>query len=361
MKALSKIRQYFAKSEILISFASLVLALLICAVVIIICGYSPAEAYGAMFKGAFGSKYYFSQTLGTSIPLVFSGLAMLMAVKVGIFNIGIEGQMLVGSFAAAIAGRYVTGLPKLLHLPLALLAGAVMGGIWAVIAAWLKNSLGINEVILTIMLNYIAQYIVSYLVSYPFHAPGNVVRTEDIQPTASMSIMVPHTRLYTGIFLAIAATIVIWLVLRHTVFGYELRAVGSNSTAAKAAGINSKRYIIAAMFLSGCLAGLGGAGEVLGYWGYYIPTMTQGYGFDGIAIATMGRSTPFGTLLCAFLFGALRNGATGMNRSTSIPGELIEVLEGLVILFVSTPGIFKAVRRIIENRKERRSEDGFSA
>ena len=197
----------------------------------------------------------------------------------------------------------------------------------ALIAAWLKNALGINEVILTIMLNYVAQYVVSYLVSFPFHAEGNVVRTEDIQPTASMKTMVPHTRLYTGIYLAVAATALIWLMLRYTKFGYELRAVGSNSSAAETAGINAKKYILAAMFLSGALAGIGGAGEVLGYWGYYIPTMTQGYGFDGIAIATMGRSQPLGTFISAFLFGALRNGATGMNRSTSIPGELIEVLD----------------------------------
>ncbi|MBR5065533.1 MAG: ABC transporter permease [Oscillospiraceae bacterium] len=357
----NKITDFLKRSQILVSAASLILALLICGLVIAVCGYSPMEAYGAMLKGAFGSKYYFSQTLGTMIPLVFSGLAMLMAVKVGIFNIGIEGQMLVGSFAAALAGRYITGLPKIIHLPLALLAGAMMGGLWALIAAWLKNALGINEVILTIMLNYVAQYVVSYLVSFPFHAEGNVVRTEDIQPTASMTTMVAHTRLYTGIYLAVAATVLIWLMLRYTKFGYELRAVGSNSSAAETAGINAKRYILAAMFLSGALAGIGGAGEVLGYWGYYIPTMTQGYGFDGIAIATMGRSEPLGTFISAFLFGALRNGATGMNRSTSIPGELIEVLEGLVILFVSTPGIFRAARKIIRARNERRTGNGLSA
>ena len=214
--------------------------------------------------------------------------------------------------------------------------------------------------ILTIMLNYIAQYIVSYLVTFPFHAEGNVVRTGDIQPTASMTTLVAHTRLYTGIFLAVAVTVLLWWVLRYTRFGYELRAAGSNGPAAEAAGINRKRYIIAAMFLSGALAGLGGAGEVLGYWGYYIPSMTQGYGFDGIAIATMGRNDPFGTLISAFLFGALRNGATGMNRSTNIPGELIDVLEGLVILFVSTPGIFKEAGKLIRSLKKRR-KNGVSA
>lgn len=350
---LSKAGSAIKRSSILLSAGSLVVALLLCGVVIAICGYSPAEAYKAMFDGAFGSSYHFAQTLGTTIPLVFSGLSMMMAVKVGVFNIGIEGQMLVGSFAAALAGTYITGLPRIIHLPLSLLIGAVAGGLWALIAAVLHNRLKINEVILTIMLNYIAQYLVSYLVTFPFHAQGNVVRTEDIQDTARMTIMVAHTRLYTGIFLAVSTAVLLWFVMRQTKFGYELRAVGGNRDAAGAAGINKGKYINYAMFLSGALAGIGGAGEVLGYWGYYIPTMTSGYGFDGIAIATMGRSTPFGTVISAFLFGAMRNGATGMNRSTAIPGELIEVLEALVILFVSTPGIFKFFGAKLSFRKKK--------
>lgn len=351
MKGLKKIKSFVQNSEILFSVAALILSLVICGIVIAVCGYSPFEAYGAMFEGAFGSSYNFSQTLGTMIPLIFSGLAMLVAVKVGIFNIGIEGQMLVGSFAAALTGIYLPGLPKILHLPLCLLSGALMGGLWALIAAVLRNRLHINEVILTIMLNYVAQYIVSYLVTYPFHYEGLVVRTADVLESAKMTTLVPHTRLYTGIFLGVAVVILLWLVLKQTKFGYELRAVGSNLKASEAAGINSKKYILYAMFLSGALAGLGGAGEVLGYWGYYIPTMTSGYGFDGIAIATMGQNNPFGTLISAFLFGALRNGATGMNRSTSIPGELIQVLQALVILFVSTPGIFKYVKKITAAKK----------
>ncbi len=351
VKALRGIVTAFRRSSILLSALSLIMSLIVCAIVILICGYSPLEAYGAMVKGAFGSSYNLAQTLGTTIPLIFSGLAMAVAARVGVFNIGIEGQMLVGSFVAALVGHYVTGLPAVLHLPIAILSGALMGGFWALIAAWLKNRLRINEVILTIMLNYVAQYLVSYLVTNPFHAEGNVVRTEDVQATARLSTLVPHTRLYTGIFLAILAAVLLYLVLMKTKFGYELRAVGSNANAAESAGINSKKYILWAMFLSGAFAGLGGAGEVLGYWGYYIPSMTAGYGFDGIAIATMGRNNPFGTVISAFLFGALRNGSTGMNRSTNIPGELIQVLQALVILFVSTPGIIRYIQKKVAGRK----------
>ena len=351
MTALKKIGRAVSKSGVLMSAAALILALLVSSAVIAVCGYSPVEAYAAMFKGAFGSSYYFSQTVGTAIPLIFSGLAMMIASKVGIFNIGIEGQIIMGALPAALVGYYVTGLPAAIHLPLCILTGAVCGGLWALIAAVLRNRLRINEVILTIMLNYIAQYITSYLVNYPFHADGNVVRTEYVQDTARMTTLVAHTRLYTGIFLALAAAVILWFLLNRTKFGYELRAAGMNPYAAEAAGINQKKYILWAMFISGALAGIGGAGEVLGYFGYYIPSMTSGYGFDGIAIATMGRNTPLGTVISAFLFGALRNGATGMNRSTSIPGELIEVMEALVILFVSTPGIFKYIKKQFASRK----------
>lgn len=358
MKSWKKVKEYIGKSEILFSLIALLLSFLVSSIVIIIAGYSPLEAYGAMLKGAFGSSYYLAQTLGTAIPLIFSGLAMATAMKVGVFNIGIEGQMIIGALPAALVGTYVTGLPAWIHLPLCILAGAICGGIWAMIVAILKNKLHINEVILTIMMNYVAMYVVDYLVNYPFRAEGKIIRTEVIQPTAAMTTLVPHTRLYTGIFLAIVAAIVIWYMLQKTRFGYELRAVGKNPDAAEAAGINKKKYIVWAMFLSGALAGIGGAGEVLGFYGYYISNMTSGYGFDGIAIATMGRGNPFGTTLAALLFGALRNGATGMNRSTSIPGEFIQVLQALVILFVSTPGIIRAIQKRWKRKKENTKKGG---
>lgn len=350
MKALIRIKNQIKRSEVLLSLVALLLSLLVSSVVIFIAGYSPFEAYGAMLDGAFGSSYYLAQTLGTAIPLIFSGLAMAIAAKVGVFNIGIEGQMIIGALPAALVGTYVTGLPAWLHLPLCILVAAVSGGLWAMIVAVLKNRLRINEVILTIMMNYVAMYIVDYLVNYPFRAEGMIIRTEEIQSTAAMTTLVPHTRLYSGIFLAIGMTAVLWFVLKKTCFGYELRVVGNNPDAAEAAGINRKKYVLWAMFISGALAGIGGAGEVLGFYGYYISNMTSGYGFDGIAIATMGRGNPFGTTLAALLFGVLRNGATGMNRSTSIPGEFIQVLQALVILFVSTPGIIRAVQKRVKRK-----------
>ena len=156
MKALNRIKNQIMKSEVLLSLIALLLSLLVSSVVIVIAGYSPFEAYGAMLDGAFGSGYYLAQTVGTAIPLIFSGLAMAIAAKVGVFNIGIEGQMIIGALPAALVGTYVTGLPGWLHLPLCILAAAVCGGLWAAVVAVLKNRLRINEVILTIMMNYVA-------------------------------------------------------------------------------------------------------------------------------------------------------------------------------------------------------------
>ena len=351
-----KVKDFIVKSEIHLSVLALFLSLLVSSVVIIIAGYSPLEAYGALLEGAFGGSYNLAQTIGTSIPLIFSGLAMAIAAKVGVFNIGIEGQMIIGALPAALVGTYLTGLTSWVHIPLCILVAAIAGGLWAMLAAVLKNLLRINEVILTIMLNYIAQYLVEYLVNYPFRAEGRVVRTEKIQESAAFATLVPHTRLYGGIFLALAISVLLWYMLKKTRLGYELRAVGNNPDAAEAAGINRKKYILFAMFISGALAGIGGAGEVMGVHGYYISSMTSGYGFDGIAIATMGRNHPFGTVLAALLFGALRNGSTSMNRSTKIPGEFIQVLQALVILFVSTPGIIRAVQKRIKRMKQNKKE-----
>ncbi len=358
---MKQLKKFIVRSEIHYSLIALLFSVIISSIIIVVAGYSPLTAYGALLKSAFGSGYYLAQTLGTAIPLIFSGLAMMIASKVGVFNIGIEGQIIIGAFPAALVGAYVKGLPAVIHIPLCLLVGMVCGGLWALLAAFLRNRLQINEVILTIMLNYVALYLVDYLVNYQFRAEGRVVKTVDIQESARLTTLVPHSRLYSGIFLAVAATAILWFVLQRTKFGYELRAVGQNADAAEAAGINKKKYVLWAMFLSGALAGLAGAGEVMGIYGYYISNMTTGYGFTGIAIATMGRNTPLGTFVSALLFGALRNGATGMNRSTPIPGEFITVLQALVILFVSTPGIVRYIQRQIRVSKERKAEKAEKA
>lgn len=330
---------------------SFLISLILAGVIIAAAGYSPLEAYSAMLGGAFGSTYNLAQTAGTAIPLIFAGLAMAVASKTGVFNIGIEGQIIAGALPAALAGTYIKGLPLILHIPVCILAAAVFGGIWAMLAAVIKNKLQISEVIITIMLNYVALYLVEYLVNYPFKSEGMVVRTEEIQESARLVSLVAHTRLNTGIFIALLSVFLFWVLFYKTKLGYELRATGDSPLAAEAAGINNKRNLLTAMFISGALAGIGGACEVMGVQGYFISGMTTGYGFSGIAIAVMGHNEPIGTLASALLFGALNAGASSMNRMTAIPGEFISVLQALIILFISTPGIVIAVQNIYKRRK----------
>ena len=256
--------KYLKSRTMAFTLISFLISLVLAGIIIAAAGYSPVEAYSAMLGGAFGSTYNLAQTAGTAIPLIFAGLAMAVASKAGIFNIGIEGQILAGALPAALAGTYITGLPAVLHIPVCILVAAIFGGIWAMLAAVIKNKLQISEVIITIMLNYVALYLVEYLVNNPFKSEGMVVRTEEIQDSARLVSLVAHTRLNTGIFIALLAVFLFWVLFYKTKLGYEMRATGDSPFAAESAGINNKKNLLAAMFISGALAGIGGACEVMG-------------------------------------------------------------------------------------------------
>lgn len=343
--------QRLANSNVFLSAVALIVSLIVAGLVMLIAGYSPVEGYGAMFKGAFGSLDNWAQTLGTATPLIFAGLAMAFAARGGMFNIGIEGQIIAGALPAALVGAHLQGLPWFIHVPLCCVAGMIGGGLWAALAGFLKNKLKVSEVILTIMLNYVAMYLAEYLTNYHFKAEGMLVRTEQVLDSAILTPLIPYSRLTGGIFIALAFAALVWWFLSRTTSGYQIRAIADNPHAAQTGGIDIERMNLMTMFLSGALAGMGGVVEVLGVHGYFIPNMTSGYGFDGVAIAVMGRNTPIGTVISAFIFGALRAGSTSMNRSTSIPGEFIQVLQALVIIFVSTPGI---VRMFLKKRKQKK-------
>ncbi len=365
---LKRIWRAVAKSQLLASVIALILAMLFSSVIILMAGYDPVKVYATMLQGVFKSKYSVAQLFGTAMPLIFAGLSMAIASRVGVFNIGIEGQILMGAFPAAIVGAYIKGLPGWLHLPLCIAVAVVCSGAWALVAAELRNRLHISEVILTIMLNYVALYLVGYLVNYPFKSNNQAVRTESLPDSVRLTTLVANSRLNTGIFIALGLAVLMWFILKKTKFGYELRAVGSNPSAAETAGINQKKFILIAMFLSGAIAGLGGACEVLGYSGYYADNMTSGYGFDGIAIAVMGRCDPFGTVLSALVFGILKVGAASMSLKTGIPSEFVKIIQAMIIIFVSTPGIVIYTKKYLQRtgkklglgRKKQNSEKTHS-
>jgi simple sugar transport system permease protein len=324
---------------------AIVVAFLVGAVVLAATGYSPIDAYARLLMGAFGDSYGIGQTLAQATPIIFTSLAFLFAFKCGLFNIGAEGQLLIGGMAAALVGISFTNLPIYVHLPLALLAGAAGGALWAFIPAVLKAKLDAHEVITTLMLSYVALYVTSYMVNYPFKAPGIVAQTPFIAPAAELPRILPPTQLSGSIIVALIMVGITAFVLQRTTLGYEVRAIGLNATAAKSGGINVKRGMILALVISGTLAGLGGAGEILGVERRFIDHFSPGYGWDGLAVALIGGLNPFGAVLASILIGALRSGGLVMNRVTGVPLDVIYVVQSLVVLFAAAPQLMKSLSK----------------
>jgi general nucleoside transport system permease protein len=295
---------------------------------------SPLRALEALFQGAFGSEQGVAETLVQTTALLFAGLGVAIAFRAGLFNIGAEGQLTIGGLCTALAGASLH-LPAALEIPLCLLAGAAGGAIWGGIAGFLRARFGASEVITTIMLNYVAFLGAGYLVSGPLRGDANAPETAPIATTAMLSPLIANTRLTVALPLALALAFALAWWLRRSVAGYELRAVGSAERAARYAGVDAKRVIIQAMSMSGALAGLAGATQVLGLLHRFNAGLSPGYGFTSIAVALLGGSDPIGVIFSAFFFGALQNGALAMQSLAGVPKDLVSVVEGLIILFMA--------------------------
>jgi simple sugar transport system permease protein len=327
--------------ELIPEIIAVTLAFLVGGIALAVTGYSPLEAYRAMLIGAFGDVFGIGQTLTQSTPIIFTALSFMFAFKCGLFNIGAEGQLLVGGLAAALVGISLNNWPVFIHLPLALLAGALAGGVWSFIPAVLKVKLGAHEVITTMMLSYVAFYMTSYLVNYPFKAPGWVAQTVVIFPSAQLPRILLPTQLSASIFLAVGLTLLIYYTLKKTTIGYEVRAVGLSPSAAESGGISPQKSMVLAFIVSGAIAGLGGAGEILGVHRRFIEGFSPGYGWDGLAVALIGRLHPIGMVFSAMLFGALRSGGMVMERATGVPHDIVFMLQALVVLFVAAPRLIR--------------------
>jgi len=314
-------------------------------------------AYAGLLEGALGSPQAIAGTLVRATPYIFTGLAVAVAFKCGLFNIGAEGQLALGALAAAWVG-YAVHLPAILHIPLAILAGIAGGFVWGAVPGILKARTGAHEVITTIMMNYLALQIVQVLLSGALKDPRTVAaQTPALDRSAWLPMLIPMLQLHSGVLLAVLVAIALWWFLGRTVWGFELRTVGVNAAAARYAGMPVRRSIILAMALSGGLAGLAGAVEVTGValdvtrvtpdgTRYFGLGFSSGYGFDAIAVALLGRGNPFGVVAAALLFGGLRAGATRMQFTTQVPGEIISVIQGLILLFVAAEVIVRRIYRI---------------
>lgn len=328
-----------------VPLVAVLLGLLIGAIILIASGANPIEAYRALLKGAFGSPVAIQRTLEKATPLIFSGLAVAFAFKAGLFNIGAQGQLLIGAVVAAYVGFSIEGLPAIIHAPLALLAGGIAGALYGYIPGALKVYTGAHEVIVTIMLNYVAINITDYLADGPWKdpSPTNIVaRTSRIFPSAELPVIgnVP-----SGFILALIAAVIVWWLLYRTTVGYEIRTVGLNSSAAQYAGIRVARMIILTMMISGFLAGLGGAVETQGINARFQPGFNTGLGFDGITVALLGKTNPFGVIPAALLLGAMRAGSSQMQFSAGVASEITDVITAFILFFVAADVIVKKLIR----------------
>ena len=372
MKSIKKF-DYFTLLEKITPLIAVVLALLVGAIVIILIGENPVFVYKTLFSYAIGNRDGWGNVLFRATPLIFTGLAVAFAFRCGLFNIGGEGQVYIGSFLATWVGFTFTNLPAFILIPLCILTAAAGGALWAAVPGILKAKTGVHEVIVTIMMNWIAASLTFFLV-LKFKAPPT-----EAMVAAGVKQMIPHTseiaqaarlpRLYpilkslnidfpaynqvnVSFFIAIGVAILAYYILWKTNLGYEIRAVGYSPLAAEYGGISVAKNIVLAMVISGAFAGLVGTNEVMGYKYRWRQEIFTGLGFNGIAVALLGKNHPLGVVLAAILFGILNYGGAIVNIYTKgrIPRELIMVLQAVIVIFVVISD--EVVKRIIRQRRK---------
>ncbi len=320
----------------LVLVASIILSLVIGGIIILLIGEDPLEAYGALLSGSLGSFRQFAQTLSRMTVLTLAGLATAVAFKTGIYNIGAEGQLYLGAFAATYVGLTFTGLPAPIHIALATLFAAAAGAIWAYVPGVLRVKYRMDEVVTTIMLTSVAILFTDYLVNYPFIAEeGKLGATNVILETAQFPRLVELTRFNSSFFVMIAIALVIGYIMTRTTMGYNLRMSGQNPLFARFGGLDPGKQMIYAMLISGAMAGIGGGFQVLGVHYRFHQQISPGYGFDGILLALMVNHNPYGVILMGFFFAVLRTGSLSMEQATAVPSELILVIQAIIILFVA--------------------------
>jgi simple sugar transport system permease protein len=344
--------------------------LIIGAIAIGASGSNVLAAYGALFAGSFGDPVRFfngfqqlfttgettgllrairplTESLVTATPYIFAGLSVALGFRCGLFNIGAEGQFFIGALCSAFVGYSIKGLPAIIHLPLAILAGAAGGAVWGMIPGYLKARFGAHEVVNTIMMNWIAFRLSDWLLNGPMKASGFRPVTPNVEHTAELPRFFPDpVRLNWGFILALLAAYALCWFLFKTTLGFEIRSVGANPDAAKYAGMNIIRNFVLVMALAGALAGLAGSAQVLGVDHWVGQGFSAGYGFDAIAIALLGKSHPLGVVFSAILFGFLRSGATNMQSIARVPIDIISIIQGLVIIFIAAPEIIRWLYRL---------------
>jgi ABC-type uncharacterized transport system permease subunit len=366
-----KVKAWLLNGAFGLTMISILVGFLVGAVVLLIAGFNPIEAYAAIWKGIFSRPKYLSYVIIYSTPLIITGLSVAFALRTGLFNIGAEGQFIVGAIAAGLAG-YFFHLPAVIHIPVCILAAALAAACWGGLAGYIKARFGVHEVISTIMLNWIAFYLSNWVVTLKTFGKQGTGKSYMIQETARIDFFgqwkiteagidfirshkvwgdVLKTPINGGFLVAILLAVLMWYVLNKTTLGYELRAVGYNPSASEYGGIDVNKSIVTSMCMAGGLAGTAGALQVMGV-SHRIAKLAvmEGYGFDGIAVSLIGNNTGPGSVFAGILFGALKYGGSKIQDAIKAPTEIISIMVGTIILFVAMPSL---IRLILQMKKGR--------
>ena len=328
---------------------SIVIGFVVGAILLSIAKINPLDAYKQLFNGVFGKPKFMVWCLIYAAPLIFTGLSVAFSFKTGVFNIGAEGQFVVGSLTACVLGILIKA-PAIIHVPLCFLGAALAGGIWGAIVGVLKIKKGVNEVLSYIMFNWIAFYLSNFVVNLSIiHKDGGGEATKDIAATAR--ILAPKSIIAAtgasaanyGFILAIIFAVIVWFIINRTTMGFKLRAVGFSNTAAQYAGIDTGKSFLTAMAFSGALAGIGGAVQLMGMSGRISQFSGQeGYGFQGITVALIASSNPIACIFAGIFYGAMKYGG-GKLSLVNAPAEVVDIIMGIIILFIAISSLFKNI------------------
>ena len=359
------------------AIVAILIGLLIGAIVMLVAGYDPKAAYEALFDGIFGKPRYLVNIVIKATPIILTGLSVAFAFKTGLFNIGAEGQYMIGATTAAILG-YVLILPAAIHIPIVIIGAMLTGAVWSGIAGLLKAKWDIHEVITTIMLNWIALYLQNFLIMQSWLKKPNSESSYEVRDSARVSILgewkfsdagkewaqsnpemgdiLLRTDVNAGIILAVAAAILIGFILKRSTLGYSLKAVGFNRFAAEASGIDIKKNTILSMCIAGAVAGLSGCLNTVGSNPFRIGVLSvsEGYGFDGISVALIAHSSPIGCILSALLLSGLRYGGQSLQSELGVPSEVISIIIGVIVFIIAISTIFNMLNTAMEKRRSRK-------
>lgn len=347
-------------SNLLYTLISILVGFLVGAILLQIAGINSVEAYGKLISGTLGKLKFIVWSVAYATPIILTGLSVAFSFQTGVFNIGAEGQYVVGTLAACAVGIFVK-VPAVIHIPLCLIVAALAGGLWSTVVAVLKVKRGINEVLSFIMFNWIAYYLSNYIVNIPaIHTTGTGESTKDVAETARMTISsdVLGSGATYNILIAVLAAILIAFILNRTTLGYKLKAVGFNRYAAEYGGINSNKEIMTAMAISGALAGAGGACQLMGM-GMRISQFAsqEGFGFQGITVALIGSTNPIGCIFAGLFYGVMKYGGTKLSL-VKAPAEIVDIIMGTIVFFIAISHVFKRLILGFAGKKKAENKGG---